>query len=300
MATPHVAALAGLIDMATPNLASMAVVQRIQQSADGLDGTVANGGWGQNMGYGRINAYRAISVGNLRSATVGGFVGQVVDSSGTPVASATVMVVGQTSVTTDGGASADGLFRIPNLAAGMTYTLNTTAAGFSPVTMKAAVVAGADTTVTIVMGVTTGEFHGIVSAAGLLRAPNPAAGMTHALIPPAAGFSPVTMKAAVVAGADTTVTIVMGVTTGEFHGIVSDAGVPIPGAVVQALSAGLVKAAAVTDSTGAYSLVVAPGTLDLQASFIYGGTPTLTSQTVGAYGNVALDISIPKIGSLSG
>jgi len=242
MATPHVAALAGLIDMATPNLASMAVVQRIQQSADGVDGTVANGGWGQNMGYGRMNAYRAISVGNLRSATVGGFVGQVVDSSGTPVASATVMVVGQTSVTTDGGASADGLFRIPNLAAGMTYTLNTTAAGFSPVTMKAAVVAGADTTVTIVMGVTTGEFHGIVS----------------------------------------------------------DAGVPIPGAVVQALSAGLVKAAAVTDSTGAYSLLVAPGTFDLQASLIYGVTTTVTSKSVGANGSVAVNISMAKMGSISG
>jgi hypothetical protein len=242
MATPHVAALAGLIDMATPNLASMAVVQRIQQSADGVDGTVANGGWGQNMGYGRMNAYRAISVGNLRSASVGGFVGQVLDNTGTPVASATVMVVGQTSVTTDAGPSADGLFRIPNLAGGMTYTLVTSATGLAPVTMKAAVVAGADTTVTIVMGVTTGEFHGIVS----------------------------------------------------------DSGVPIPGAVVQALSAGLVKAAAVTDSTGAYSLLVAPGTFDLRASLMYGVTTTVTSKSVGANGSVAVNISIAKMGSISG
>src|SRR5260370_28511659 len=142
MATPHVAALAGLIDMATPNLASMAVVQRIQQSADGVDGTVANGGWGQNMGYGRINAYRAISVGNLRSASVGGFVGQVVDSGGTPVVSATVTVGGQTSITTDGGASADGLFRIPNLSPGMWYTLNNTPPAFPPLTLKPATVSG--------------------------------------------------------------------------------------------------------------------------------------------------------------
>src|SRR5260370_28256296 len=114
MATPHVAALAGVIDMATPNLAAMAVVQRIQQSADGVDGTVANGGWGQNMGYGRMNAYRAISVGNLRSATVGGFVGQVVDSSSMPVASATVTVVGQTAGTTDGCPRAGGLLPLPD------------------------------------------------------------------------------------------------------------------------------------------------------------------------------------------
>jgi subtilisin family serine protease len=242
MATPHVAALAGLIDMATPNLAAMAVVQRMQQSADGVDGTVANGGWGQDLGYGRMNAYRAISVGNLRSATVGGLVGQVVDNSGTPVASATVNVVGQTSITTDGLPSADGLFRVSNLGAGLTYTIVTSATGFAPVTMKAAVVAGADTSVTIVMGVTTGEFHGIVSGVG-----GPAAGV-----------------------------------------------------VVQALSAGLVKAAAVTDSTGAYSLLVSPGTFDLRASTMYGVAATVASNTVGANGSVAVNISMARMGSISG
>jgi subtilisin family serine protease len=242
MATPHVSALAGLIDMATPNLAAMAVVQRMQQSADGVDGTVANGGWGQNLGYGRMNAYRAISVGNLRSASVGGFVGQVVDHTGTPVASATVTVVGQTSVVTDGNPGADGLFRIANLGAGVTYTIVTSATGFAPVTMKAAVVAGADTSVTIVMGVTAGEFHGVVS----------------------------------------------------------DGGIPVAGAVVQALSAGLVKAVAVTDSTGAYSLLVSPGTFDLRASLMYGVTATAASNTVGANGSVAVNISMARMGSFSG
>ncbi|HEY6390067.1 MAG TPA: S8 family serine peptidase, partial [Bryobacteraceae bacterium] len=242
MSTPHVAALAGLIDMATPNLAPMAVVQRIQQSADGVDVTVANGGWGQEMGYGRMNAYRAISVGNLRSARVGGIVGQVVDNTGTPIASATVTVVGQTSVVTAPDPDADGLFRVPNLGAGLTYTLVTSAMGFAPVTMKAAVVAGADTTVTIVMGATTGEFHGIVSGVGG----------------------------------------------------------PIPGVVVQALSGGLVQVAAVTDSTGAYSLLVAPGTFDLRASLMYGVTATVASNTVGANGSVTVNISVARMGSFSG
>jgi len=242
MATPHVAALAGLIDMATPNLASMAVVQRIQQSADRVDNAVANGGWEQNMGYGRMNAYRAISVGNLRSATVGSLVGQVVDTGGVPVASATVTVVGQTSVTTDAGPGADGLFRIPNLSAGVTYTLITSAAGFAAVTMKAAVVAGADTTVTIVMGGTTGECHGIVSGSGG----------------------------------------------------------PISGAVVQALSAGLVKAAAVTDSAGAYSLTVSPGSFNLSASLMYGVASAAACNNVTASGSVPVNISMARMGSISG
>ncbi len=239
MATPHVAALAGLIEMATPNLASMAVVQRIQQSADDVEHT---GGWGQNMGYGRMNAYRAISVGNLRSASVGSLVGQVVNVSGIPVASATVTVVGQTSVTTDGGAFADGLFRVPNLPAGITYTITTTAADFSMVTMKAALVAGADTTVTIVMGAPAGECHGIVSG---------------------------------------------------------NSG-PLPGAVVQALSGGLVQAAAVTDSTGAYSLTVSPGSFNLSGSLMYGVASTAACNNVTANGSVAVNISMARLGSISG
>ena len=235
MATPHVVALAGLIEMATPNLSAMAVAQRIQQSADS---TLADGGWGQEQGYGRINAFRAIS-GNLRTASVGGLVGQVVDDTGAPIASATVTVDGQ-SFTTD--TIPTGLFRFSNLPAGNTYTIATSAASY-----------------------------------------------------PAA-----TEKAAVIAGADTNVTIALGVTTGEFTGIVSDAGVPLAGVVVQALSSGLIQATSATDAAGAYSLLVPPGTHDIRASAMFSVTATISAQSVSANGSTVVNIPMARMGSISG
>ena len=236
MASPHVAALAGLIELATPNLSVAAVGQRIQQSADNT-GSIANGGWGTGQGYGRINASRAIS-GSLRSASVGEIVGQVVNSSGSAVPSATVTVNGAAPQFFD---SASGLFRSASLAAGATYTV-------------------------------------------------------HA----SAGANSVNVSAAVVAGADTNVTVVLGATTGTFSGLVSDGGVPLPGVVVQALSGGLVQASAVTDNSGNYSLTVPVGTYDIQASAMYGVTTTVSSNIVTAGATVPVDIPMAKEGTISG
>ena len=235
-AAPHVAAVAGLIEMASPNLGPMAVAQRIQQSADGTD-NVSNGGWDSNEGYGRINAYRAIS-GSLRSASVGGITGQVVNTSGLPVASPTISVNGAVK---SGAADSNGLFRVSNLVSGNTYTVNASAASLSA-----------------------------------------------------------NVSVAVVAGADTNVTIMLGATTGVFQGTVSDGGVPIAGAVVEALSSGLIQAEAATDASGKYSLTVPPGTYNLQAATMYGVTTTVTSQSVGASGNTTVDIAMAKEGAISG
>jgi subtilisin family serine protease len=238
MATPHVAALAGLIEMTTPNLSALSVVQRIQRSADKpANSTAPNGGWDQDFGYGRINAFGGVS-GTLRSASVGSIIGQVVNSSGTPLANVTVAVPGQ-SVPTDG--TPTGLYRLSNLPAGP-YTV--TASGSLPT---------------------------------------------------------VTLKATVVAGADTNLTIVMGSASGEFHGIVTDAGTPVSGAVVQAISGGLVLNSAVTDSTGAYSVVVVPpGTYDLHASAVGCINSTTASQNVAGGGSTAANISMPCMGRIAG
>jgi thermitase len=134
MATPHVAAVAGLVYMANPSLSAAAVAQQLQRSAQ-----TPNAGWDQFIGYGVLNAAGAVS-GTLRSATLGSLVGQVVDASNLPV-SATVVANGQSFTT----AAGDGLFRIANLSAG-TYTLTATAGGFSPVNMQASVLGGSDTT----------------------------------------------------------------------------------------------------------------------------------------------------------
>ncbi|HYL78381.1 MAG TPA: S8 family serine peptidase [Bryobacteraceae bacterium] len=232
MATPHVAALAGLIEMTTPNVAAAAVLQRIQRTADNVQGT-ANGGWDQAYGYGRINAFNGVS-GTLRSATVGGIVGQVVNGSGTPISGATIVATGP-SVTTLNTDSV-GMYRASNLSAG-TYTVTASALNQTTVNVKAAVVAGADTNLTIVMGSTTGEFHGTTKA----------------------------------------------------------------GATVQAISSGLIQQTAVADNTGAYSVTVSPpGTYDLRASTVGCVTSTVASQNVTANGSVAVNISMPCMGKISG
>jgi subtilisin family serine protease len=66
-ATPHVAGLAGLLLSAKPTLTNVEVRDLIEQTADKVGSvpyaTVAgypNGTWNEEMGYGRINAYRAL------------------------------------------------------------------------------------------------------------------------------------------------------------------------------------------------------------------------------------------------
>jgi subtilisin family serine protease len=152
MATPHVSALAGLINLSSPGIASDAVIQRMQQSANS---SAANGGWEQNLGYGIIDARAALN-GTLRSATVGGIRGQVVDANGIAV-SGVVVSVASTNVTTD----QSGFFRFFNLVVGP-YSISATGGGFPTQTLSVGVAPGADTPVTFRMGVQLATFTGRV------------------------------------------------------------------------------------------------------------------------------------------
>ena len=156
MATPHVSALAGLLAMSTPNVAAAAIIERIQQTAVSQ---IVNGGWDQHVGYGIVNAYNALA-GNLRSATVGGLVGQVTDTIGMPVALAQLTMNGQTVV-----ADAYGLYRFAAVPPG-TYGISVTATGFPTQNLSATIVAGADATLPVKMGVSYASFSGTITSGG--------------------------------------------------------------------------------------------------------------------------------------
>ena len=232
MATPHAAALAGMLALGTPSLSPDAILQRIQQSAAS---SIANGGWDQNFGYGILRAGNALG-GALRTATRGSIVGQVVDASQFPLGGI-LLTVNSSSLTTD----STGLFRFSNLSAG-TYTL--TASGASFATQNRSVV--------------------------------------------------------VPAGADTTVTVTMGITPGTFVGSVTRAGVPVPGVSVQALAAGLVQAAAFTGQLGQYTLSVPAGAYDLQANGLSKATTTVSGQVVAGGGTQTVNLTLPNMGSVAG
>jgi uncharacterized repeat protein (TIGR01451 family) len=237
MATPHVAALAGLLFMANPGLSVAAVAQRIQQTAQ-----TPYTGWDQYIGYGVINAAAALG-GILRPATQGSLGGQVLDSINQPINGALVTAGGQSFITaidpTTG--SSDGLFRIANLSPG-TYPITVSASGYSTVNLQAAVVAGADTMLTIPMGVSLGEFTGTVKLNGA----------------------------------------------------------PVAGAAVEAISGGLNMGAAVTDASGSYALYVPAGTYTLTASAFNDIGTTSGSHTLSGGGTVTVNLLLSSLGNLTG
>ena len=156
MATPHVAALGGLIYAANPGINVQEVVQRIEHTAQS-----PNSGWDQHIGWGVINAGAALA-NTPGSFTQGAITGQVTDTSGNALnTSAVVTVTGGASFTTD----YTQLFRF-NLNPG-TYTVSVAASGYSTVSVQAVVVAGADTMLSVVMGQSLGEFSGTVTHNGV-------------------------------------------------------------------------------------------------------------------------------------
>jgi subtilisin family serine protease len=152
MATPSVAALASMLIASTPNLSADAVMQRIEMSADS---TIANGFWDVYLGFGRINAYRALS-GSLPAKAGGGLVGQIVDPAGNSIANAAVGMGGL-----NGNTDANGLFRFANVPPG-TYTFTSSSAGYAARSQKVVIPAGADTHVRLELGTSTGIFSGTV------------------------------------------------------------------------------------------------------------------------------------------
>jgi hypothetical protein len=293
MATPHVSALAGMTAMMNPAPNAAAIAQRLQQTASSTDPT---GGWNQYTGYGIIDAYNAVT-GTLRSASLGGIVGQVVDSSGAAVPGAQV-TLGAQVVT----ANAGGLFRFGSLSPG-TYSLNAGASGFSPQTISAVVAAGADTTTNIAMQVSYARFTGIVTDLGVPVAGVIVQALSGGLIKSTAvtdisgqytlwvtagtynvRASSVARNNATVsnqqatAGSATPVNLSMSL-LGNIRGTVSDAGgKPVANADIS-VSGGSVNLGTSTDSSGNYTTAGLPtGTYTVTAT---SGTSTASVSSIG-------------------
>ncbi len=233
MATPHVSAVGGMIFATSPNMSAAMARMIVEQSADNGN---FGGQAGQQLGYGRVNLYRAVS-GNLRPSSLGGIAGQVVDINGNPVGTnPTVTVAGQSQTVVN----ATGLFRF--------------------------------------YGIAPGSYTAVVSAPG---------------------YPTGTFQIGVAAGADTNFTPVLGGTPAQFSGVVTDNGQGVGGAVVEAISNGLIVSTAVTAPGGGYSLYVQPGTYTVQAAALYRVTNSVT-QGVGPYGNTTVNLNLPAMGTVSG
>jgi thermitase len=153
MSTPHVSAVAGLVETTTPGTSVAAVRLRLEQTATS---NTVGGGWNQDFGYGIVNAYDAVS-GTLRAAANGGVTGQVTDSNANPIANATV-IVGGSPLTTDGS----GLFRFGPFSPG-TYAVQVSASTYTTQNLTVTVPPGADATLAVMMGVSYGRFTGTVT-----------------------------------------------------------------------------------------------------------------------------------------
>ncbi len=319
MATPFVAALGGLIATATPDLSAEAIGQRVEQSADLL--TTA-GAWTSLLGYGRINALYALN-GKLPARTVGSLVGQVVDTTGTPVTTAQV-VVGSASAST----SSYGLFRMVNLAAGH-YSYTVTASGYTPLYGDVVIPAGADAHVQLVLGANVGTVTGTVKTAGAIT-PGAvveaiqsnavqASAVTNSsgnywLTVPAGSY---TLRATAVGHVKVTsgsLTVISGAQTtsdltlpalGTVSGTVANASSTPLANVQLTLTNGTYSVGAVSDSSGAYQTLGVPaGTYTLTAALSGYYTVTLSSIIVAndttATANVTLSaVPVPSALTLS-
>jgi thermitase len=228
MAAPHVSAVAGLLAMETPGLAPEAIALRIQQSAN-----TAGAGWDEYLGYGVMDAWRALS-GDMAPVASGSILGQVVDGRGLPVRNAQVSAGGSVAYSDAGG-----LFRIANLA------------------------------------------HG-----------------PYAVTAEAPGFPSQTMTANVLSGADSRITVPLGVSLAVLSGTVQGPDGPIAGAVVEALKAGLVQASALSGQDGRYWISVPPGAYDVRASAVSFAAQTVPNQSVQA--PAWLDVRLPRLGWITG
>jgi subtilisin family serine protease len=275
MATPFVSALAGLVAMSTPNTTAQAILLRLEQTANS---STVGGGWGQNFGYGIINAANAVT-GSLRTATNGAVSGQIVNAAGSPITGAQITINGQTVTTTS---AALGLFRFSTLPAG-TYPVSVSAAGSPAQSLDVTVAPGADAPLTVTMGVTYGKFTGIVSdqsigvpgaivqaqSGGLIVAAAvtdlnghynlwvPASG-TFDVRASAVGRNTQTLSSLTLSTGGTTTANLTLTRMGIIAGTVRDGNLnPVANAQVLVTSASF-SAAATTDGSGNYSLIGLP------------------------------------------
>jgi hypothetical protein len=115
-----------------------------------------------------------------------------------------------------------------------------------------------------------------------------------------AEYPTLNQQVVVVPGADTQFSIVMGGSPAEFTGTVSDLGTPVSGAVVQAISAGLIQGTAVTGADGAYCLYVQAGTYQLVASTLYSVTTMAGPETASSGSTTAVNLALPSEGRIQG
>src|ERR1700729_824403 len=94
----------------------------------------------------------------------------------------------------------------------------------------------------------------------------------------------------------------MGVTYGELSGAIKDESLnPVPYAVVQALSGGVIKATTFSDNSGGYTLwVSAAGTYDIRVSAIGSATNTVSGQMVSAASNTIVNLSLVHLPKVAG
>ena len=313
MATPHVSALGGLIAVASPGTSAAAIGERIQQSAGS---SIGNGGWDQNVGYGIISAFNAIS-GTLRPSTVGGMVGQIVDSSGLPASGAVVLLNGQLQTT-----AADGLYRFSNISAG-NYSATVSLAGSASQNLTVTIPAGADTTFPVNMGVTYGRFSGSTSDLGQAAAGIVVQGLSSGLIvattfTDASGaytlwvpggtydlrvsavsrFSATVTGKSVAAGGNTTVNLTIA-RLGNIVGTVRNGTAQaVANAQISTTSAGFTTGTS-TDAFGNYSTAGLPvGTYTVTASA--AGLPTTSVNNVSAVADSSTTANITMSSGSSG
>ena len=164
-AAPHVAALAGLLAMASPGALADEIARTIERSA-----VLASDGWSSELGYGRIDAERAITGANWRTSTTGSVSGLVRSSAGTPAA--VLVTINSATAYTDLG----GLFRISGIPPGdYNMTVETLSGPQVSLSVPVTITAGADTPVQVRLGTAYGTLHGTVTASGV-----PAAGIVVA------------------------------------------------------------------------------------------------------------------------
>ena len=134
----------------------------------------------------------------------------------------------------------------------------------------------------------------LTDSSGLYRFHNLAAGLYPVTVS-AQAYATQSLSVTIPAGADATFPVSMGAAYGSFTGTVTDHSSAVAGAVVQALSGGLIVGSAVSDAGGRYVLWVPGGSgYTLQASQIQRSTTAISALTVAAGTVTNVNLSLPS------
>ena len=147
--------------------------------------------------------------------------------------------------------------------------------------------------------VTVGGQTILTDLSGMFRFYGLAAGQ-YTILSSGGGFDLQSQQVVVTPGADTPFTIVMGGAPAVIAGTISNFGMPTAGAVVQAVSSGLIEATAVTGTNGQYFLYVQAGTYTLKASCIYCVTTASSPLSVAVGTAATLNLNVSIMGVLNG